>query len=53
MPQKGSNKKFTVPHKQLKASFVIYADYESILPKVCKINRNNPNEIENEIIKPL
>ena len=46
MPQKGSNKRFTVPDKQLKASFVIYADYESILPKNCKINRNNPNELK-------
>ena len=44
MTEKGSNLKFTVPHKQLKASFVIYVDFESILPKVWKINRNNSNK---------
>lgn len=42
--KRGSNIKFTGYHKQQKAVFVIYGDFKSILKKVQKINKNNPNE---------
>ena len=41
------NVKFTGHHKQLKAPFVMQVDFESILKKVQRNNRNNYNESYN------
>ena len=38
MPEKGSNVQFTGHHKQVKAPFVIYPDFECNLNEVQKTN---------------
>ena len=34
MPKPGTNIRFENHHKQLKAPYIIYADFESIIPKI-------------------
>ena len=43
MPKKGNNLQFNSYLKQLKAPFVIYADFKSNLREVQKPNRDNAN----------